>query len=172
MEIPHMTDNNQLAIVTSTKRGSSMASIMRMVAIVLSSMIIALAFTTISPSTALADVTIGGEELHGWTPDEMAQTDINVNEENVKEVPQKAESVVVTVVRIILPLFAIACVVIIIYNAIANPFREEEKKVKMGQLVKNIFASFCWILGAWLVVELIIFVVIYGENLITNILLT
>lgn len=32
----------------------------------------------LSPSVTFADVTVGGETLHGWEPDDMAQADVNV----------------------------------------------------------------------------------------------
>ena len=47
--------------------------------IVLAVFALATAFVLFNPVTAFADVTVGGETLHGWTPSEMAQTDVNVN---------------------------------------------------------------------------------------------
>ena len=140
--------------------------------IVLAVFALATAFVLFNPVAAFADVTIGGETLHGWSPSEMAQTDINVNEENMQELAPKTESWVVTLVQIILPLFAIACVVMIIYHAIRNIFVKDEEKVKMGQLLKNIFTSFFFILFAWIIVELIIFAVTLGESTFASILMS
>lgn len=140
--------------------------------IVLSVFALATAFVLFNPVAAFADVTVGGETLHGWTPSEMAQTDVNVNEENLQEIAPKTESWVVTLVQIILPLFAIACVVMIIYHAIRNIFVKDEEKVKMGQLLKNIFTSFFFILFAWIIVELIIFAVTLGESTFASVIMS
>ena len=140
--------------------------------IVLAVFALATAFVLFNPVAAFADVTVGGETLHGWTPSEMAQTDVNVNEENLQEIAPKTESWVVTLVQIILPLFAIACVVMIIYHAIRNIFVKDEEKVKMGQLLKNIFTSFFFILFAWIIVELIIFAVTLGESTFASVIMS
>ena len=44
-----------------------------------------LAMFTLSPSVAFADVTVGGETLHGWTASEMAQTNVNVSRSTSSE---------------------------------------------------------------------------------------
>ena len=60
----------------------------------------------------------------------------------------------------------------IIYHAIRNIFVKDEEKVKMGQLLKNIFTSFFFILFAWIIVELIIFAVTLGESTFASVIMS
>ena len=53
--------------------------------VVLTLLVAILAIFALSPSVAFADVTVGGETLHGWTTSEMAQADVNVNRSTSSE---------------------------------------------------------------------------------------
>ena len=162
---------------TTSARNMNVSINNRIVATLLMILLSAFLLVVASPSTqsihsifkpvpAYADITVGGETLHGYEPDEIVSTDVNIDASTPEEVPAKAENVLVSIVKIAIPILAIAAVGLIIYNAIRNMFKKQDERVKMGDVVKNIFVNFFFILFAWIIVELIIFVVTNGEALV------
>ena len=124
------------------------------------------------PSFAYGDIVVGGEELKGYRPSDIIQSDINIGIDSADDVAPKIEQLVIVFVKAIIPILAIACVLLIVFNAIANIFRKKEDRKPIGELLKNIFVGFFWILFAWIIVELIIYVITSGETFIYGLLFT
>lgn len=129
--------------------------------------------SSLVPSMAYADVTLGGTEMHGYTPSEMVQVDgQQPSAEKLAQLPGKIEQLVIVFIRYFLPFMAIGAVVIIVYNAIANIFRAEpgdnsdptrKKKIPMKKILKDIVVCFFFVLFSWIIVELILYVLIGSE---------
>lgn len=125
------------------------------------------------PMPAAAAVRIGNTELNGYTPDEMVNVDSNSNLSNLDQLPSHLETIVILVIRYMLPLMAIGAVCVIVYNAVANMFFRAEptdnsdptkkKKVPMKKVIKDIFVGFFFVLFSWIIVELILYFIIGGE---------
>lgn len=131
------------------------------------------------PTTALADVKLGGTTVHGYTPDEMVSVGNSANStEKLQQLPSDIERIVILIIRYMLPLMAIGAVCVIVYNAIANMFFRAEpddnsdptrkKKVPMRKVVKDIFVGFFFVLFSWIIVELILYFIIGGETMIST----
>lgn len=130
------------------------------------------------PATALADVTLGGTTVHGYTPDEMVSVDNANSAEKMQQLPSNLEAIVIIVIRYMLPLMAIGAVCVIVYNAIANLFFRAEpddnsdptrkKKVPMRKVIKDIFIGFFFVLFSWIIVELILYFIIGGESMVST----
>lgn len=118
---------------------------------------------------AYAAITIGSDEnattIEGWEPDEMVSTDMQFDASVPNEAASKLENAVVRLIKLIMPFLMIACVAIIVGNGIANIFRPKEKRVSMGELLKNMIVQFFYILFAFIIVEAIVFVVTGGQAL-------
>lgn len=121
---------------------------------------------------AYAGIIVGNEEIEGYQPSDIINTNVNVNLDNAPEVTNKAETTVTKLVRVVVPILMIACVCIIIYNAIKNIFLPREQRTKMGDIIKNMFIQFFFIFFAWIIVELIVFVVTGGETILFSILMS
>ena len=115
---------------------------------------------------------VGSSNINGWKPDDMIESDVNVNASTPQEATNKFEQIVIVLVRIGLPFVAIGSVIVIIYNAVKNIFVDEEKRRPMGSVIKDIVVGFFWILFAWVAVELIIFVISTGETYMTGLLMS
>lgn len=131
------------------------------------------------PTAALADVTLGGTTVHGYTPDEMVSVGNSANStEKLQQLPSDIEAIVIIIIRYMLPLMAIGAVCVIVYNAIANLFFRAEpddnsdptkkKKVPMKKVIKDIFVGFFFVLFSWIIVELILYFIIGGETMISS----
>lgn len=122
----------------------------------------------IGGTVALADITTGdGTTLQGYKPSDMVSTDTNIDTTKVEDLAPAIASRIVEAVKMALPILAVLSVVVIIYNAVRNMFlpdmdpkeaRAMGKKPKrpMGQVLKDVFMMFFWIMFAWIIVELII----------------
>lgn len=124
------------------------------------------------PQTADATVYIGGEEIQGYEPQDIVSSDMEVNAEAPGEVAGKLENTVVKLIRVAMPFLMIGCVAIIVGNAIANIFRPKEKRVLMGELIKNMLVQFFFILFAFIIVEGIVFVVTGGQTILFSTILS
>lgn len=113
-------------------------------------------------SAAYADITINGETLEGYTPSEIISTDVNI--ESPDELVNVVEDLVVTFVQVAIPIIAIAAVVLIIFNAIRNIFVDEKDRKEMRDILKNIIVNFFFIIFAWVIVELMVYLVLSGET--------
>lgn len=121
---------------------------------------------------ANASVTVGGTEMNGYTPSDMVSTDGGVSSEKLAKLPSKVETAVIAFIKLLLPFLAIGAVVVIVYNSIANWFRKDEDKVPIGGLLKEIIKSFFFIFFAWIIVEVIIYVILGGEVFLEEYLLS
>lgn len=122
----------------------------------------------ISETVALADITTGdGSTLQGYKPSDIVSTDTNIESSKVEDLAPAIAGRIVDAVKLALPILAVLSVGVIIYNAIRNMFlpdmdpkeaRAQGKKPKrpMGQVLKDVFLMFFWIMFAWIIVELII----------------
>ena len=119
---------------------------------------------------AYASVTAGDTEIEGWKPSEMVSTDMEI-EADPGQAANRLEDIVIKIVQIAMPFLMIACVVLIVYNAIANIFRRQENQVSMGALIKNMIVNFFFILFAWVIIEAIVFVITNGEMILFSTLL-
>ena len=119
---------------------------------------------------AYASIQVGGEEIQGYEPKDVVSTDQRY-QLNADGAAVKLESTVIRIVKILMPLLMIACVGIIVYNAARNIFRKPEDRVPMGDLIKNMFVNFFFILFAWIIVEGIVFIVTNGETILFETLL-
>lgn len=124
-----------------------------------------------SPTEAVA-MKVGSSNINGWKPDDMVESDVNVNANTPQEATNKFEQIVIVLVRIGLPFIAIGSVIVIIYNAARNIFVDEEKRRPMSHVIKDIIVGFFWILFAWIAVELIIFIISTGETYMSGLLLS
>ena len=124
-----------------------------------------------APTEAVA-MKVGSSNINGWKPDDMIESDVNVNASTPQEATNKFEQIIIVLVRIGLPFVAIGSVIVIIYNAVKNIFVDEEKRRPMGSVIKDIVVGFFWILFAWVAVELIIFVISTGETYMTGLLMS
>lgn len=122
--------------------------------------------------TEAAAMRVGSSNINGWKPDDMVESDVNVNASTPQEATSKFEQIVIVLVRIGLPFIAIGSVCVIIYNAVKNIFVDEEKRRPMSSVIKDIVVGFFWILFAWVAVELIIFVISTGETYMAGLLLS
>jgi hypothetical protein len=138
--------------------------------------IVAMALAIIMPSTALADITTGDTTIHGYRPDEVVSTDIEITDGGLGGLGPFLAGKVVDIVMMGLPILAVASVVVLIYNAVRNMFLPDEDprdarrtghnpKRPMGQVLKDIFMMYFWILFAWIIVELIIYAVTHLETM-------
>lgn len=126
--------------------------------------------TTVVPHQAFA-VSAGGQELQGYQPQDIIQSDVNIDSTDGNALAGKLESMLLTLVRFIIPILAVACVAMIVYHSVRNMFvKKPEDRVKIGGLLKNMFIGFFWILCAWIVVEVIVFGVTGGASILTTIL--
>lgn len=82
---------------------------------------------------------------------------------DTSQAPQRLMKVISRLVMIMIPLLMVACVAIIIGNAVRNMFVKKEERVKIGDLLKNIIVNFFWIFAAPIAIELIVFIVTNGE---------
>lgn len=123
---------------------------------------------TLVPSVALADIDAGGVHIRGYRPDEIISTDVDITGGDITNVGPMLNEKVMSVVMTLLPILAVASVVVLIYNAVRNMFLPDEDphearkagrkpKRPMGQVLKDIFMMYFWILFAWVIVELIIY---------------
>lgn len=122
-----------------------------------------LTLSMFAPGISDAAVYIGGEEIQGYEPQDIVTTDTQLSDPN--EAADKMEEAVVKLIRVAMPFVMLGCVAIIVFNAVANIFRPKEKKVPMGELIKNMFVQFFFILFAFLIVEGIVFVVTGGQTI-------
>lgn len=119
---------------------------------------------------AYAAISVGGNTIEGYQPSDIVQTDISADNANPSAATQKLESTVIALIKVVIPVLAVACVVKIVWTAIRNMFRKKEKQEPLGGVIKNIFVGFFYIFFAWIIVEGIIFVLTGGETLLSNIL--
>lgn len=133
---------------------------------------VAMLATTMMSHVAFADVTLGGTTMHGYTPSEMIGGDATASAEKLAQLPSKIQQLMIIFIRYMLPFLAIGAVGIIIYNTIANFFRAEpgdnsdptkKKKVPMKKVLKDIIQGFFFVLFAWIIVELIIYLLLGTE---------
>ncbi|RAP50744.1 MAG: hypothetical protein BZ138_06400 [Methanosphaera sp. rholeuAM270] len=144
----------------------------------LASLFLALSFSACVVSACLPDaayaasIQVGNEtEIEGWEPSDMVSTDMDMDEQQLQEAPQHIESAIVRFIKIAMPILMLACVLKIIWTAIKNIFvKKPEEKAKMGDVIKNMFIQFFFILCSFLIVELIVFAVTNGETLLVAIL--
>lgn len=120
------------------------------------------------PVQADAAVYVGGEEIHGYEPQDIVTTDMQLDAQAPSEVSGKLESTLVNLIRVAMPFLMIACAAIIAGNGIANIFRPKEKRVHMGELIKNMLVQFFFILFAFIIVEGIVFVVTGGQTILLS----
>lgn len=127
-----------------------------------------------SPLPADAAIYVGDASIEGYEPTDIVNTDMSVNVDNPNEVANSLENTVIKFIRVIMPFLMIACVCLIVFNAIRNLyyFRRKEKQVPMGDLIKNMFVQFFFILFAFIIVEVIVFVVTGGQTLLFATLLS
>lgn len=123
------------------------------------------------PDSAYANITVGDTEIEGYNPSDIIQSDINIETDGADGIAPTLERLIIELLKVVLPIVCVACVAKIIYNAIANLWRKPEKKVKISDIVKDIFMGFFWILFSWLIVEGIVFIVTGGETLLYGILI-
>lgn len=154
---------------SNTKDRIKTISVIGIVVLLLISML-----TLLSPSSADAAIYVGDSTIEGYEPQDIVNTDLNVNTDNPGEVAHGLENTVVKFIRVLMPFLMIACVCLIVFNAIRNLyyFRKKEKQVPMGELIKNMFVQFFFILFAFIIVELIVFVVTGGQTLLFATLLS
>lgn len=137
--------------------------------------VLALVVAAVVPTMALADITAGGQTLHGYNPNDIISTDMQLGDGSVDGVAPMLAGKVVEIVMKALPILAVLSVGVLIYNAVRNMFLPDEDpheamkhgrkpKRPMGQVIKDIFMMYFWILFAWLIVELIIYAVTHLEN--------
>ena len=112
--------------------------------------------------SAVAAIKVGENDIQGYEPKDVVSTDKTYSV-SAEEAAPKLEATVIKIIKILMPLLMIACVGIIVYNAARNIFKKPEDRVKMGDLVKNMFINFFFILFAWIIVEGIVFIVTNGE---------
>lgn len=112
--------------------------------------------------SAVAAIQVGENDIQGYEPKDVVSTDKTYSV-SAEEAAPKLEATVIKIIKILMPLLMIACVGIIVYNAARNIFKKPEDRVKMGDLVKNMFINFFFILFAWIIVEGIVFIVTNGE---------
>ena len=127
-----------------------------------------LASARLGETVALADITTGdGSTLQGYKPSDIVSTDTNIDNSKIEDLAPTIASKIVDAVKLALPILAVLSVAVIIYNAIRNMFlpdmdpkeaRAQGKRPKrpMGQVLKDVFMMFFWIMFAWIIVELII----------------
>ena len=123
---------------------------------------------------AQADMRVGDTQMTGYTPSDMIEVgddDGVPTEEKLARLPTKLEAAIVAFVRILLPFMAVGAVCIIIYNVIANFFRKDDDKVPMSRVLKDIIVGFFFVLFAWIIVELILYVELGGQAFIEEYLL-
>lgn len=130
--------------------------------------------TLMFPSPADAAIYVGDATIEGYEPSDIVDTDMEVNVENPNEVANSLENTVIKFIRVVMPFLMIACVCLIIYHAVRNLFyfRHKEKQVPMGELIKNMFVQFFFILFAFIIVEVIVFVVTGGQTILFATLLS
>ena len=112
--------------------------------------------------SAVAAIQVGENDIQGYEPKDVVSTDKTYSV-SAEEAAPKLEATVIKIIKILMPLLMIACVGIIVYNAARNIFKKPEDRVKMGDLIKNMFINFFFILFAWIIVEGIVFIVTNGE---------
>ena len=126
---------------------------------------------TVEPAFAVIHV---GDDvtIEGWTANEMVSTDVQMNLEP-KEMSSTLESAIVRFIKLAMPVLMLACVLKIVWTAITNIFsnKRPEEKVRMGDMIKNMFIQFFFILCSFLIVELIVFAVTNGETLLISVLM-
>lgn len=154
------------------KTGQRIAVVLLMAVLAFAGLAMAPMTGAVPDSTAYADITVGDSHLEGWQPNDMIQTDIQVNADTPNEAAASLETVVIRLVKLALPFLMIACVAILIWNAVGNLFRQPENRVRIGDLLKNMFINFFWILFAWIIVEAIVFVITNGETILFATLLS
>ena len=127
-----------------------------------------------TPVHANAALYVGDAAIEGYEPTDIVNTDLGVNMDNPNEVANNLENTVIKFIRVIMPFLMLACVCTLIYHAIRNLFyfRHKEKQVSMGELIKNMFVSFFIILFAFIIVEVIVFVVTGGQTILFATLLS
>ena len=174
------TTANDIVRGSNSRSIASNAAPLKAIAVFIASIVVALSLSLLAsampfmnagalgdvfaPRTAYADVQVGDTTLDGYEPGEIVSTDIAIDASTPEEVPAKAEDVLIKIIMIAIPIVAVAAVGLIVYNAVANIFRKAEDRVKMGDLIKNIFVNFFFILFAWIIVELIIYAVTGAES--------
>lgn len=115
---------------------------------------------------ALADIIMGdGTVVHGYSPEEMMRTDMDINAQTIQNLPIMTERFVIQLIQYGLPFLAIACVVILIYNAVVNIFKPVEERKPISTVLLDIVKLWVITLGAWIIVEVIIFLVNGGWEL-------
>lgn len=144
--------------------------------------LVVLAFMTF-PSVAMADIKAGDTVIHGYNPSDIVSTDVEVADGDIDAIGPFLTQRVVSVVIKGLPILAVLSVCVLIYNAVRNMFLPDEDpheamkhgrkpKRPMGQVLKDIFMMYFWILFAWIIVELIIYAVTHMETMFTESLST
>lgn len=143
-------------------------------------LLLALALTAmLCPSVALADITVGDTVIHGYKPEDVVSTDVSVGDGTIENLGPILADKVVSIVMRALPILAVLSVIVLIYNAVRNMFLPDEDphearkagrkpKRPMGQVLKDIFMMYFWILFAWIIVELIIYAVTHLETVASN----
>lgn len=145
-------------------------------AVALAIMVAVISIGLSAPSVAFADITSGDVKIRGYRPDEVISTDVDITNGDVSNIGPMLAEKVIGIVTTALPILAVASVVVLIYNAIRNMFLPDEDphearklghkpKRPMGQVLKDIFMMYFWILFAWIIVELIIYAVTHLETL-------
>lgn len=122
--------------------------------------------------TADAAIYIDDTKIEGYEPQDIISTDMEISTDT-NEVANNLENTVVRLIRTMMPFLMIACVGIIVFNAGRNLlyFRQKEKQVPMGDLIKNMFVQFFFILFAFIIVEGIVFIVTGGQTLLFSTIL-
>lgn len=126
------------------------------------------------PDSASAAVYVGDATIEGYEPTDIVNTDVSINAADPGQAANSLENTVVKFIRVIMPFLMIACVCLIVFNAIRNLvyFNKKEKQVSMGDLIKNMLIQFFFILFAFIIVEVIVFVVTGGQSLLFATLLS
>ena len=133
----------------------------------------------ICPSVALADIQAGNTVIHGYDPSDIVSTDMSIGDGTIDNLGPMLADKVVGIVMKALPILAVLSVIVLIYNAVRNMFLPDEDphearkagrkpKRPMGQVLKDIFMMYFWILFAWIIVELIIYAVTHLETVATD----
>lgn len=120
-----------------------------------------------APELSSAAVYVGDETIEGYEPNDIIGTDMEISTSTPHEAADKLENTIVKLIKVIMPFLMIACVALIVFNAIRNLiyFNKKEKQISMGDLIKNMFVQFFFILFAFIIVEIIVFIVTGGESI-------
>ena len=148
------------AATSGTWRRTMFSVLLAVLAAILASVLLS---GLLIPTTAFADVTVGNVTYEGFYPSDVISTDISI--ETPDDLTATVEELVVKFIQITIPIVVIAAVFLIIYNAIRNIFVDEKDRKKMRNILKNIIVNFFFITFACVIVELIVYIVLFCETL-------